>query len=344
MDYSRINKILDEKFELSSDEEQFFKEAHQNPHLPVGVSPYYMELAKKDPSDPIRKQFVPSVKELNFLSYESSDPLMEEKHHPLPRFIHRYPSRAIILTTDQCPTYCRHCFRRSFLGQSQGMITRYQTDQIAMYLASHKEVKEILITGGDPLMLSDPLLDYLLLKVKERRQDIVFRISTRMPVVLPSRVTARLVKILKKYSPLWFTVQFNHPRELTQESRDSIKLLIDSGIPIINQAVLLKGVNDNFVTLRDLYRGLVSCGIAAGYLLQPDLAIGTSHFRVSLDKGVGLTKALRKEMSALSVPTYAVDMPDGGGRIPLTGDWEISGRWYILHDALGRAFPYPLED
>jgi len=248
------------------------------------------------------------------------------------------------LITEKCASYCRFCFRRSFTGQGEGTITRTQIERVTSYIAGHGEIKELLITGGDPLMVGDPMITYLLESVRKVRKNLILRVSTRIPAVLPSRITPSLVSILKGYKPLWMTVQFNHPREFTRESRRALRLLNEAGIAIMNQAVLLKGVNDKVEILRDLCMGLVESGVTPGYILQADLAIGTSHFRVSLDRGVALYRALRKELSALAMPTYALDMPEGGGRISLTGDWQVSGRWYQLKDINGEPFPYPLEE
>jgi lysine 2,3-aminomutase len=241
--------------------------------------------------------------------------------------------------------YCRHCFRRDYLSTDQIPLTKNEIHRAAAYLQSHLEVKELIISGGDPLVLDDSKLEELLSIFKESRPDIVFRLASRMPVVLPSRITDSLTDLLSKYKPLFFITQYNHPVELTDKSRKAVSLLINKGIPVLNQAVLLKSVNDSVDVLAELFQELLRCSVKPYYLFQGDLAAGTSHLRVPITKGLELMKELRSRISGLALPVYAVDLPGGGGKIPLTESYihKITETSVIFKNRNGKEFTYPVE-
>ena len=321
----------------------------ENSRLPVGVSRYYASLADSlEPcSDPIAAQFVPTEAEELVLPSECTDPLSETRFMPVPRLIHRYPNRVLLLACERCATYCRHCFRRHFTGQSEGQIKPEDLSRAAAYVGAHPEVDEVLISGGDPLMLDDArlgeILDALHAAVGERL--LVCRVATRMPVVLPARVTEALATLLRERGKgrVWVVTQVNHPREITTAFVAAIDNLVDRGIPVLNQAVLLRGVNNDLDVLTELCGGLLRVRVKPYYLFQGDLAAGTSHFRTSIDEGLDLMDGLRDRVSGMAVPTYAVDLPDGGGKIALTRTTVrgIENGHYILLDRQGGEHRYP---
>ncbi len=289
--------------------------------LPIAIPSYFLALIDADdPNDPLRIQVVPTISEGERLSEEDIDPLAEKSYSVTERLIHRYPSRVAFLTTDICAMYCRHCFRRRFTGTFQGPATRAEIEEAASYLHEHKEVKEILLTGGDMMTLSDQKIEELISIFREAREDLVIRLCTRMPAAQPARITGALVSIFKRFNtaPFYLMTQFNHPHELTEEAVGAVAMFVDAGIPAMNQSVLLKGVNDDVETLEELCNKLVFSRIKPYYLFQGDLVEGTSHFRVPLQKGLVLEKELRRRLSGLAMPLYAVDLPQGGGKVPLT--------------------------
>ncbi len=288
--------------------------------LPLLISDYFFALIDKDDeNDPIRKQVVPDARECD--GQDSMDPLAEVAHSINARFIHRYENRAALLTTDRCFTYCRHCFRRRFTGLSSGAISESQIEEVCTYLAEHKEIEEILLTGGDLFTLSDERIEYLIRRLKETNEDIILRLCTRAVATYPQRFTPQLFEMLKKYqygAPFYLLTQFNHPRELTKEAIKAVAGFVDMGIPALNQSVLLKGVNDDVDVLSELSRKLLYNRIKPYYLFQGDQVTGTAHLRVDVRKGLEIEKELRKRLSGLEMPQYTIDLPQGGGKVILT--------------------------
>ncbi len=337
---------LEKHLELTEEERSFACLAGV---LPIAIPSYFLDLIDKtDPHDPLRIQVVPTIHEGERLQQEHIDPLAEADHSVTNRLIHRYPSRVAFLVTDICAMYCRHCFRRRFTGTFQGPATRSEIQQAASYLVQHREVKEILLTGGDMMTLSDSKVEELIAIFREARQDLVIRLCTRMPAAEPSRITAALVAIFKKFdsAPFYLMTQFNHPRELTKEAVAAVGMFVDAGIPAMNQSVLLRGVNDDAVTLEQLCNKLIFSRIKPYYLFQGDLVEGTSHFRVPIEKGLALEKELRKRLSGLAMPLYAVDLPQGGGKVPLTEGYlqESSGcNVWNFTTVEGKKRSYPKE-
>ena len=269
----------------------------------------------------LRKQLVPSVQEKNILQEELSDPLGANKYQVTGRLIHQYKNRVLLLTTAKCFSYCRYCFRRSYTAHEDGWITDSEIEDVCLYLRNHTEVQEILFSGGDPLTVSNEKLLNLINKIREANPNILIRICTRAPIFAPERITNDLIQLLKQCRPLWIILHVNHPVEISEEfsaeSFNVLKSLIDAGISIQSQTVLLKDINDSVEILAKLFHKLTCLGIKPGYLFQGDLAAGTSHFRVQIEEGVNLYESLRKELSGLSTPVYAVDLPGGGGKINL---------------------------
>ena len=316
-------------------------------NLPYGVTRYYASLAEcEDPyTDPIAGQYIRRPDEDKVLPYETPDPLADGMYEVSRRVIHHYRDRILILANDRCATYCRHCFRRHFTGNDSGRIREAEIRSAGEYIAAHAEVQEVLISGGDPLMLPDEHLLMLCDTLRRARPDVILRLATRIPVVQPARITEALAQQLSAFSPLWVVTHANHPAELTDAFRGACARLVDRGIPMLNQAVLLKGVNDSADTLETLFRGLLRARVKPYYLFQGDLAAGTSHFRTSIDTGLSLMKELRGRLSGMAIPTYAVDLPGGGGKVVLD-EGSIVARepeWYVITDLDGNVYRYPRE-
>lgn len=314
--------------------------------LPYGVSRYYAGLARtEDPdSDPIAAQFVPRAGELTTLPYETSDPIFDNRYRVAERLVHHYQDRVLLLANDRCATYCRHCFRRHFTGNGGGRITETELEEACTYLSRTPTVREVLLSGGDPLMLSDQELEMILVALKAVRADFTIRICTRLPVVLPSRITTALCDMLERFDGLWAIIHTNHPRETTPEFRQAVKRLTRAGVPVLNQAVLLRGINDDVDTLEELFRSLVQSGVKPYYLFQGDLAAGTSHFRVPIERGLELMRELRTRLSGIAIPSYAVDLPDGGGKVPIEATLlRIEEDAYVFLGPGDREYRYPRE-
>ncbi len=291
----------------------------------MAITPYYFSLIDlNDKNDPIRKQSIPNIEELNFSIEDERDPLHEESDSPCKGLTHRYPDRVLFLVTNQCSMYCRHCTRRRFSGQQDCNLSSEEIEQSLDYIRSHSEVRDVLISGGDPLMLTDEKLEYILSSLRKISHVEIIRIGTRIPVVMPQRINEKLCNMLKKYHPLWINVHFNHPNEITEEATKACALLSDAGIPLGNQSVLLSGVNDCIYVMRDLVKKLVQIRVRPYYLYQCDLSLGLSHFRTPVSKGIEIIEALQGHMTGFSVPTYVIDAPGGGGKIPLMPNRVVS--------------------
>jgi lysine 2,3-aminomutase len=335
---------LPENYHLSGDESRWFQT--RRPADRFVPNRYWYSLMTDDADDPLRKQAVPTIKEKTVLARESDDPLMESRYRITPRVIHRYRDRVLLLVTDRCALYCRHCFRRYYTGKGSGVLTGEELRQAAEYLKEHREVREVLLSGGDPLTLPDSRIRLVLETLKTARPDIRFRLCTRIPSVLPFRVTEELVYILKQFRPFWTVIHVNHPREITAGFRQAVSRFLDSGIPVLNQTVLLRGINDRPDILKDLCLALTDCGVKPYYLLQGDLAEGTSHFRISVKKAMKLAAVLERDLSGIAVPRAAVDLPGGGGKIPLSKDYLAREEKdaLIFRSRDGREYAYPLEE
>lgn len=294
--------------------------------FPLSVSPYYLSLIDVDDyeNDPIFLQSFPSPEELKIDKYDMIDPLHEDKDSPVPGLTHRYPDRVLFHISNTCAMYCRHCTRKRKVGDIDSIPSGHDVEQGLEYIRNTPQVHDVLLSGGDPLMLSDQKLDYILTKLGEIEHVEVVRIGTRMPVVLPYRITDALVNMLKKHHPLWINTHFNHPRELTTSSRRALQRLADAGIPLGNQSVLLAGVNDCQRLIKTLNQKLIKNRVRPYYLYQCDLSEGLTHFRTPIGKGIEIIESLRGHTSGFSVPTYVVDAPGGGGKIPIMPNYIVS--------------------
>lgn len=293
--------------------------------LRMAVTPYYLSLIDlNNPFDPIRKQAIPTSEELYFAPYEEADPLAEDEFSPCPGLTHRYPDRVLLLVTDQCAMYCRHCTRRRFAGQHDDFVPMEQIMKGIEYIRNHKEVRDVLISGGDPLMLSDNSLEIIISELRKIKHVEIIRFGSRTPVVCPQRITPELCNIIKKYHPVWCNVQFNHPNELTEEARRACGLLVDAGIPLGNQSVLLAGVNDCVYVMKDLVNALVKARIRPYYIYNCDPSLGLSHFRTPVSKGIEIMEALRGHTTGFCIPTFVIDAPGGGGKTPVMPNYVIS--------------------
>ncbi len=314
--------------------------------LPYGVTPAFARLARsEDPRrDPIAAQYVPTDAERVTLPYETDDPIGDTRYLATERLVHHYPDRALLLVSDRCATYCRFCFRRHFTGHGGGRITESQLEDACAYLSAAPGIKEILLSGGDPLMLSDQELEAIIGRLKKVDARYIVRICTRMPVFLPLRVTEALARMLGSFDSIWAVIHADHPRELSDDFRAAVRRLLAAGIPVLDQTVLLRGINDDADTLEELFRGLARAGVKPYYLFQGDLAAGTSHFRVSIERGIELMRELRARVSGLALPTYAVDLPHGAGKVPIESSLlRIEEDAYILRGPDGREHRYPRE-
>jgi lysine 2,3-aminomutase len=331
---------------LSRQEENFFRDRSDRKKLPFLVTPYYFGLADQaNPACPIRRQFMPLDLEFSSKPYESTDPLRESRFAVLPGLVRRYRDRCVLKVTDMCAVHCRFCFRRFFTGTKGNTLTIRQVKQAALYVSRHKEIRELLLTGGDPLIFSDRRLKAILEIFRIINPLLVLRLGTRMPVVLPQRITPALVELLAAYRPLWISTHFNHSKELTEAASKALCLLIDGGIPVLNQTVLLKGINDKPEELEALFTSLVRLGVKPYYLFQGDLVKGTAHFRTSIDQGLKLMNQLAGRISGICLPRYAVDLPQGGGKVILQPALikRIENGWYKIENYAKKLYKYPKE-
>lgn len=286
---------------------------------PMRINPYYLGLIQKK-DDPIWKQAVPSINELqDEVCFE--DPLNEENLSPVPNLIHKYPDRVLFLVASQCAMYCRFCTRKRKVGTDRMVITRETVAAGIDYIRNHPEIRDVLISGGDPFLLADERLDEILTAVRAIASVEIIRIGTRVPCTLPMRVTVRLANLLKRFHPLYINTHFNHPAEITPEAAKACVRLADAGIPLSCQTVLLRGINDDPHTMRELMHKLLRIRVRPYYLFQADMTRGTNHFRTSIATGKEIMKSLIGYTSGLAVPTYALDAPGGGGKIPLLPDY-----------------------
>ena len=308
---------------LTADEEEGVKKCLLS--LRMAITPYYLSLI--DPADehcPIRKQAIPSLNELDRHVEDLVDPLHEDSDSPVPGLTHRYPDRVLLLVTDQCSMYCRHCTRRRFAGQTDRAMPTDNIDRAVEYIRQTPQIRDVLISGGDPLALSDERLDSILGKIRAIPHVEIIRIGSRVPVVMPQRITPSLIEVLRKYHPLWLNTHFNHPNEITPESQQACAMLADAGIPLGNQSVLLRGVNDCVHVMRSLVKKLVQTRVRPYYIYQCDLSLGLSHFRTPVSVGLEIIEGLRGHVSGYSVPTYVIDAPGGGGKIPIMPNYIVS--------------------
>ena len=310
----------------------------------MAVTPYYLSLIRPhDPCDPIRRQAVPSIHETEVFPWEMADPLDEEGESPVPNIVHRYPDRVLFLVTRCCAMYCRHCTRRRLVGEEDYCISREQIDTALDYIRRTTAIRDVLVSGGDPLTLSDDRLEYILSRLRAIGHVEIIRIGTRVPVTMPMRVTPELMAMLKKYQPIWINTHFNHPRELTPASAAACGRIVDAGIPLGNQSVLLKGVNDSAETMKTLLLGLVKARVRPYYLYQCDLSEGLQHFRTDVRTGIDIIRQLTGSISGFAVPKFVIDAPGGGGKVPMNPEYIVSidDERVVMRNYLGKRYEYP---
>jgi lysine 2,3-aminomutase len=314
--------------------------------LPVGITPYYASLLDPDaPNQPLRKTLVMVEEEYIRSPEEAEDPLDEDRDTPVPGLVHRYPDRVLFLITGTCPVYCRYCTRSRMVGKAGGeySFNTGQWEKAIAYIAAKPAIRDVLISGGDPLILSDERIEWLLSRLRAIPHVEILRIGTKVPPVLPQRITPALVKVLKRHHPFYLSIHFVHPDELTSEVASACCRLADAGIPLGSQTVLLAGVNDDLETLRRLFHGLLKMRVKPYYLYQCDPVVGTAHFRVPIEKALELMRGLRGHTTGYAIPTFVVDAPGGGGKIPLLPDQRLerSGDFILLRNFEGKLFRYP---
>ena len=315
-----------------------------NHKLALGITPYFFNLI--DPADencPIRRQVIPRIEETHTASWEMSDPCGEDAHSPVPGLVHRYPDRVLFLVTDRCASYCRYCTRSRLVSNASGYDFHPEFDKQIAYIAAHPEIRDVLLSGGDPLLLSDDKLETLLSRLRAIPHVEFLRIGSRIPVFLPQRITPALCAMLKKFHPLFISIHSNHPRELTEEVRDALGRLADAGIPMGNQSVLLKHVNDNVPVMKLQMQKLLMCRVRPYYIYQCDLIAGSAHLRAAVAKGLEIMENLRGHTSGYAVPTYVIDAPGGGGKVPVSPEYVLcrnAGR-VLIRNYEGKTFEYP---
>jgi lysine 2,3-aminomutase len=311
--------------------------------LPIGITPYYMSLLDMDDREqPLRRTVIPSMNEFVRTSDEADDPLAEDGHSPVPGIVHRYPDRVLFLALDYCTTYCRYCTRSRVVGHGELSASTERLERALDYIRQNRQIRDVLVSGGDPLSMKDDKLDWLLGRLRAIPHVEFVRLGTKMPAVLPQRITPELVRMLKRHHPLWMSVHFVHPDECTPEAYRACARLADAGIPLGAQAVLLKGVNDSVETMRELSHRLLLMRVRPYYLYQCDPISGSSHFRTTVEKGLEIVRGLRGHTTGYAVWTYVIDAPGGGGKIPLQPQYNRGhdGDHWLLENFEGRTFRY----
>ncbi len=325
-----------------SAEERAAVARHTGP-LPVGITPYYASLlSETDPAQPLRRTHIPAEGEYLRSPGESDDPLGEDHDAAVPGLVHRYPDRVLFLATGFCSTYCRYCTRSRMVGGEVSFSLR-QWERAIAYIEAHGEIRDVLLSGGDPLTIATEKLEWLLARLRAIRHVEFLRIGTKVPVVLPQRITRDLTRMLRRYHPLWMSLHFTHPDELTPEVAESTARLADAGIPLGSQTVLLKGINDSLPVMRTLMHGLLRLRVKPYYLYQCDPITGSAHFRTSVAKGLEIIEGLRGHTTGYAVPHFVIDAPGGGGKIPLLPDY-LAGREegaVVLRNYEGKIYRYP---
>ncbi len=313
--------------------------------MPLAITPYYASLLNEDDYDqPVRKTVIPTIHEHIRSAGESEDPLCEDEDCAVPGLIHRYPDRVLFLVTNYCTTYCRYCTRsRMIKPNNKYPFNIMQWEMALNYIKNNESIRDVLISGGDPLSLPSSRLEWLLQRLKQIQHVEFIRIGTKIPVVLPQRITTDLVRMLKRYQPLWMSIHFTHPDELTPEVAEACKRLADAGIPLGSQTVLLKDINDDVETMKKLMHGLLKMRVRPYYMYQCDPIMGSSHFRTPVDKGLEIIQGLRGHTTGYAVPSYVIDAPGGGGKIPLLPEYFIgkNNGEVILKNYKGLLYKYP---
>ena len=322
---NRLNTVdqIKQVVDLTADEEADIAKVMDG--FRVGITPYYASLMDPDdPGCPVRRQAVPILEETHRSEADMLDPLHEDEDSPAPGLTHRYPDRVLFLITDQCSMYCRHCTRRRLAGETDGARSMDDIKACIDYIRRTPVVRDVLLSGGDCLCVEDDVLEYIISELRKIEHVEIVRLGSRTPVVMPQRITDDLCNMLKKYHPIWLNTHFNHPKEMTPEAMEACRKLADAGIPLGNQSVLLRGVNDDVHVMRNLMHVLVKNRVRPYYIYQCDLSLGIEHFRTPVSKGIEIIEGLRGHTSGYAVPTFVVDAPGGGGKTPVMPQYVIS--------------------
>jgi lysine 2,3-aminomutase len=313
---------LEDKFDIPDEKAEEIQEAIEI--FPMSITPYYASLINFEEWCPIRMQAVPNKEELKRFDYEMEDPLHEEEDSPVPGLTHRYPDRVLLMVTNKCSMFCRHCTRKRKVGDKQSGINLSQIKEGIQYIRDNPQVRDVLLSGGDPLLLDLDILEEIISELKEIPHVDIVRLGSRVPVVLPQRINDELVNRLKKYQPLWINTHFNHKKELTSRVKEALNKLADNGFPLGNQTVLLRDLNDCPLVMKELMQELVKNRVRPYYLYQCDLSRGIEHFRTTISTGIEILESLIGHTSGFAVPRYVVDAPGGGGKIPVTPNYNVS--------------------
>jgi len=342
---NRITRVetVEKYLELSAEERAgcYFV----NKKLALAITPYFFNLIDRhDPDCPIRRQVIPQGGEMRTTPEEMLDPVGEEQTMPVEGLVHRYPDRVLFLVTDRCASYCRYCTRSRMVSNAQDYNFHPEFESGLKYIEEHPEVRDVLLSGGDPLLLSDRKLDYLLGRLRAIPHLEFIRIGSRIPVFLPQRITPELCGIFRKHGPIWMSIHVNHPHECTEELYEATERLAFAGVPLGNQSVLLRGINDDVTTMKSLVHRLLQMRVRPYYLYQCDLITGSSHLRADVRKGVEIIQGLRGHTSGYAIPQFVIDAPGGGGKIPVNPDYieRIDDEAIVLRNYEGRLYRYPL--
>jgi len=333
--------VLEKVIKVTDDERRAFEESHEQ--FNMGITPYYASLMDpNDPDCPIRLQSVPKPGELIIREMEMEDPLAEERDMPVPGITHRYPDRVLFYTTHNCPVYCRHCTRKRKVADPSSSSANKQLEEGLEYIAKTKSIRDVVISGGDPLSNSDDRLEYILSRLRAIDHVEIFRIGTRNLVTLPQRITDSFANMLRKYHPVFIHTHFNHPKECTREAFDAVQKLADAGCVVNNQMVLLKGVNDDAKIVKELNHKLLMMRVRPYYIFQCDMSQGISHFRTPVEKGLEIIESLRGWTSGMAVPHFVIDGPGGGGKIPLLPNYVVKreGKKWTLRNYKKEQYEY----
>lgn len=334
---------LEQYMTLTAEEEAGI--AHAGQKLSLAITPYFFNLMdRENPNCPIRLQMIPREAETKISAGEMLDSLGEDEHSPVPGIVHRYPDRVLFLVTDRCAAYCRYCTRSRLVSNAQDYNFHPEYEQGLRYIESHPEVRDVLLSGGDPLLLSDRKLEHILARLREIPHVEFIRIGSRIPVFLPQRITPELCEIFKRHGPIWMSIHVNHPSEATAELKAACDRLSFAGVPLGNQSVLLAGVNDDADTMKALVHRLLRMRVRPYYLYQMDLITGGSHFKVDVRRGLEIIKALRGHTTGYAIPQYVIDAPGGGGKVPINPDFveEITDEEIVFRNYEGNVYRYPL--
>lgn len=312
--------------------------------LAMSITPHFFNLIdREDPECPIRRQIIPRVEETVISPHEMADPCGEDSSMPVPGLVHRYPDRVLFLVTDRCASYCRYCTRSRVVSGAGEQTLRTDREAAFKYLEEHTEIRDVLLSGGDPLLLSDKALDKILTRLRSIEHIEFVRIGSRIPLFMPQRITPELCEMLQKHHPLFISVHANHPRELNLEAKEGLERLANHGIPLGNQSVFLRGVNDDVETMRSLVHKLLMCRVRPYYLYQLDLIQGSSHLQAPVSKGIEIIEGLRGHTTGYAIPQFVIDAPGGGGKVPVNPDYVLqrNDERVVIRNFEGRSFEYP---